>query len=148
MTHVCQDWGGLLGLQLVGEHPERFRRVVDGGRASPRWSPPTTCPFPATATRKGAPVPVLVPTRPDDPASEANRRAGEVHRRFDNPFPCAFSDSDPITRGADRRSMATVPGAAGQRHVTIAGTGHFVQADKGEELAGVVAELNARTPPA
>ena len=24
----CQDWGGLLGLRLVGEHPERFAAVV------------------------------------------------------------------------------------------------------------------------
>ena len=25
---VCQDWGGLIGLRLVGEHPDRFARVV------------------------------------------------------------------------------------------------------------------------
>lgn len=28
ITLVCQDWGGLLGLRLVAEHPDRFRRVV------------------------------------------------------------------------------------------------------------------------
>jgi len=28
LTLVCQDWGGLLGLRIVGEHPERFARVV------------------------------------------------------------------------------------------------------------------------
>jgi haloalkane dehalogenase len=28
VTLVCQDWGGLLGLRLVAEHPERFARVV------------------------------------------------------------------------------------------------------------------------
>ena len=28
VTLVCQDWGGLLGLRLVAEHPERIRRVV------------------------------------------------------------------------------------------------------------------------
>lgn len=28
ITLVCQDWGGLIGLRLVGEHPERFARVV------------------------------------------------------------------------------------------------------------------------
>ena len=28
VTLVCQDWGGLIGLRLVGEHPERFARVV------------------------------------------------------------------------------------------------------------------------
>lgn len=25
---LCQDWGGLLGLRLVGEEPERFARVI------------------------------------------------------------------------------------------------------------------------
>jgi haloalkane dehalogenase len=28
VSMVCQDWGGLLGLRLLAEHPERFRRVV------------------------------------------------------------------------------------------------------------------------
>lgn len=28
VTLVCQDWGGLLGLRLVAEQPDRFRRVV------------------------------------------------------------------------------------------------------------------------
>ena len=28
ITLVCQDWGGLIGLRLVGEHPEKFARVV------------------------------------------------------------------------------------------------------------------------
>ena len=28
ITLVCQDWGGLIGLRLVAEHPKRFDRVV------------------------------------------------------------------------------------------------------------------------
>ncbi|MDO9497333.1 MAG: haloalkane dehalogenase [Nocardioides sp.] len=28
ITLFCQDWGGLIGLRLVGEDPERFARVV------------------------------------------------------------------------------------------------------------------------
>ena len=28
LTLVCQDWGGLLGLRLVAENPDRFARVV------------------------------------------------------------------------------------------------------------------------
>ncbi len=28
ITLVCQDWGGLIGLRLVAEHPDRFARVV------------------------------------------------------------------------------------------------------------------------
>jgi haloalkane dehalogenase len=28
VTLVCQDWGGLIGLRLLAEHPERFARAV------------------------------------------------------------------------------------------------------------------------
>jgi len=28
ITLVCQDWGGLIGLRLVAQNPERFSRVV------------------------------------------------------------------------------------------------------------------------
>ena len=28
ITLVCQDWGGLIGLRLLAEHPERFARAV------------------------------------------------------------------------------------------------------------------------
>ena len=35
----------------------------------------------------------------------------------------------------------TIPGAKAEHHVTIAGAGHFLQEDKGEELADVVAGL-------
>jgi haloalkane dehalogenase len=32
---VCQDWGGLLGLRLVAEHPDRFARVVAANTGLP-----------------------------------------------------------------------------------------------------------------
>ncbi|MFE9258135.1 haloalkane dehalogenase [Streptomyces sp. NPDC006879] len=35
ITLVCQDWGGLIGLRLVAEHPERFARVVAANTALP-----------------------------------------------------------------------------------------------------------------
>jgi haloalkane dehalogenase len=36
-----------------------------------------------------------------------------------------------------------VPAASGEAHVTIAGAGHFLQEDRGDELADVVARLVA-----
>src|SRR2546423_2667103 len=79
-------------------------------------------PFPDESYKEGArQFPVLVPTRPDDPASEANRAAWKRLEQWDKPFLTAFSDSDPITGGADRVLQARVPGAAGQPHTTIAG---------------------------
>jgi len=35
LTFVGQDWGGLIGLRLVAEHPERFDRVVVANTALP-----------------------------------------------------------------------------------------------------------------
>ncbi len=28
ITLFCQDWGSLIGLRIVGDHPDRFARVV------------------------------------------------------------------------------------------------------------------------
>jgi haloalkane dehalogenase len=178
VTIVGQDWGGLIGLRLVAEHPERFRRVVaantglptgdlDMGEAFLAWqkfsqevptlpvgaivgggcvsNPPADviaaydAPFPDESYKEGArQFPVLVPTRPDDPAAGANRRAWEVLGEFDKPFLCAFSDRDPITHGADRLFTDLVPGTRGQDHTTIIDAGHFLQEDKGEDLAAAV----------
>ena len=82
-----------------------------------------------------------MPASPDDPAAPANRAAWEVLRRWTKPFLTAFSDSDPITQGADRIFQREIPGCQGQPHTTIAGGGHFLQEDKGEELARVVIEF-------
>jgi haloalkane dehalogenase len=96
-------------------------------------------PFPDETYKAGArQFPLLVPATPEDPAAPANRAAWEALSRWEKPFLCAFSDSDPVTKGADAPMREKIPGAAGQSHVTIAGAGHFLQEDKGEELADVV----------
>lgn len=96
-------------------------------------------PFPDDSYKAGArQFPTLVPTKPDDQASEANRQAWGVLTRWEKPFLTAFSDSDPITHGGDRVFRKLIPGAQGQPHTTITGAGHFLQEDKGEELAEVV----------
>jgi haloalkane dehalogenase len=178
VTLVGQDWGGLIGLRLVAEHPDRIRRVVaantglptgdtDMGEAFMAWqrfsqevpelpvgrivaagctsSPPEEvvaaydAPFPDERYKEGArQFPVLVPTRPDDPATGANRRAWEVLKTFEKPFLCAFSDADPITGGADALFLADVPGTRGREHPTITGAGHFLQEDSGPDLAGAI----------
>jgi haloalkane dehalogenase len=104
-------------------------------------------PFPDDSFKAGArQFPTLVPTKPDDPAASANRKAWEVLQRWEKPFLCAFSDGDPITRGADRVFLSQVPGTKGQPHTTIAGGGHFLQEDKGEELAKVIVDFIKATP--
>ncbi len=181
MTLVGQDWGGLIGLRLVAEHPERFARVVAANTFLPtgdgqpseaflnwrRFSqevdpfPAGTivnfgcttdldpevvaaydAPFPDSTFVAGArQFPLLVPIDPDDPAAQANRAAWKVLERFEKPFLCAFSDGDPIMRGLDAPLRERIPGAAGQPHTTIAGGGHFLQEDRGPELAHVVVDF-------
>lgn len=103
-------------------------------------------PFPDDRYLAGArQFPLLVPTSPDNPASEANRRAWAVLQRWQKPFLTAFGDSDAIMRGADRVLQAAIPGAQGQPHTTLVGAGHFLQEDKGPELARVVVNFIKQT---
>jgi haloalkane dehalogenase len=186
ITLVGQDWGGLIGLRLVAEHPECFARVVAANTFLPtgdgapsdaflnwrKYSQETPdfrvgrivfggcahpladdvvaaydAPFPDDTSKAGArQFPVLVPISPDDPAAEANRRAWEVLSTFDKPFLTAFSDKDAITAGGDRGLQSRVPGCAGQPHTTITDAGHFLQEDKGEELAQVIVDFVRATP--
>ncbi|MEU6641354.1 haloalkane dehalogenase [Saccharomonospora sp. NPDC046836] len=181
VTLVGQDWGGLIGLRLVAENPERFAGVVAANTGLPTgeqdmpavwWafhdavrkapvldiarfvqSGCTTqltvaeraaydAPFPNEMYKAGPrAMPGLVPTSPDDPATEANRAAWTTLSGLDLPFVCAFSDGDPITAGMKPMLLRRMPGAAGREHPTIAGAGHFLQEDAGEALARVVADF-------
>jgi haloalkane dehalogenase len=96
-------------------------------------------PFPDATYKCGARAfPDLIPQDADNPATPANQAAWEVLSRWEKPVLCAFSDQDPITRGGERWLIGKIPGAAGQPHTTIEGGGHFLQEDRGPELAGVI----------
>jgi haloalkane dehalogenase len=178
ITLVCQDWGGLIGLRMAAEHPERFSRCVaantglptgdglvsDAFKAWRKFSQETPtfpvgqiiqggcatglstevvaaydAPFPEERFKAGArQFPILVPISPDDPAAAANRKAWEALRRWHKPFLTAFSDGDPVTKGGDALLRSAIPGARHQFHTTITGAGHFLQEDRGEDLAQVV----------
>ncbi|NND73818.1 MAG: haloalkane dehalogenase [Ilumatobacter sp.] len=180
-TFFGQDWGGLVGLRVVADHPDRFARVVVGNTGLPTgagtpsdafmaWqkfsqetpvfdvgfliqSATTTelsegevaaydAPFPDDTYKAGARIfPALVPTRADDPASDANRAAWDVFKQWEKPFVCCFSDSDPVTAGGDAPFLALVPGAQGQPHVTIEGAAHFFQEDAAPQLAQLLIDV-------
>lgn len=102
-------------------------------------------PFPDDSYMAGARIfPSLVPTTPDDPESEPNRQAWQVLSQWEKPFITLFSDSDPITKGGERPFQKLIPGAQHDRHRTIEGGGHFLQEDKGEEIAHIMIEEMAR----
>lgn len=181
ITLVGQDWGGLLGLRLVAEHPDRFASVVaantglptgDHGMPDVWWSfhdavakadvldigrfvqggchtrltdevrAGYDAPFPNETFKSGPrAMPTLVPTSPNDPATEANRAAWQTLTELDLPFLCAFADSDPITGAMGPILQRAMRGAAGREHPTITDAGHFLQEDAGERLAEVVVEF-------
>jgi haloalkane dehalogenase len=175
LTLFAQDWGGLIGLRVVAENPQRFLRVAIGNTGLPTgdgaigeaflgWRAASQsrpefrtgsilqsatvselapevvaaydAPFPDSSYEAGARVmPILVPISPDDPGAAANRAAWTELRSWSKPFVLFFSDSDPITASWAEPFRTEVPGAEGQPHQTIAGAGHFLQEDSGEELA-------------
>jgi haloalkane dehalogenase len=178
-----QDWGGLIGLRLVADAPERFRAVVAANTGLPTgeqdmpepwWKfrraveraqtldvgrlvaagcarglsdlarAAYDAPFPDEAYKAGPrAMPLLVPTRPDDPETPANRAAWAALADYRRPFVTAFSDSDPITgpMGPVLRDHVRGAGAGDGEdpgHAVLHGAGHFLQEDAGAELAAVV----------
>jgi haloalkane dehalogenase len=187
ITLVVQDWGGLIGLTVASEMPERFTRLVimntglptgdePMGRGFMRWREFATSssdlpigaviqmgaaqrdrltpeilaayesPFPDLTYKAGAMAfPLLVPIRPNDPGAVEMRRAREALSKWHKPALVMFSDKDPITRGGDIFFRAIIPSAKDQPEIVIHDAGHFLQEDKGEEIAQHIVDFIART---
>jgi len=206
ITLFCQDWGGMIGLRLIGEYPDIFARIIAANTGFPsagglaarigpflfkrqvrqagvltnedlqkevnliRWvacsrtvpvldignilqaATTTTlsdevlrayrAPFPSEAYKAGARIfPSLIPTQ----LAENQRVWDKVLSKWEKPFLTTFSDKDPITAGGEKFFQKKIPGAQGQDHVTIKDAGHFLQEDKGEELAQVILDFISRT---
>lgn len=206
ITLFCQDWGGLIGLRVVGEEPDRFARIVAANTGLPsakgikakigypifklqvrrigtvtpkqlqenpnfiRWvalsqtipelpigdliqSSTLTnlssevvraydAPFPDASYKAGARIfPYLVPSQ----LAQNQKVWDNVLTKWEKPFLTAFSDSDPITRGGEKYFQKKIPGAQERNHITIEGAGHFLQEDKGEEIAQVIIDFINKT---
>ena len=118
---------------------------VDG--LSPEEMEAYDAPFPNRRYRLGARLfPTFVPTTPQDPERQRNEAAWELFKRWDKPFLTLFSNRDPVTRGGHRIWHELVPGARGQPHAVTRGAGHFLQEDRGAEVAQAIVAFIQATP--
>ena len=106
-------------------------------------------PFPDEAYCAGPRrLPLLMGLTPSSACARQNRRTLDALACFDGPLLTAFSDGDPATRGWAEILAASAPASVVRDKVTIAGAGHFLQEDRGADLADVVAAFVAGTPAA
>lgn len=96
-------------------------------------------PFPTAESKAGAAqFPLLVPITPDVPGAERMRAITDELSRWNKPALVAFSDSDPVFPypKAGQQFCDLIPTAGEQ--VRIEGAAHFLQEDRGEQLADVL----------
>ena len=92
-------------------------------------------PFPVPESKAGVlAFPELVPTEWEHPSAATMLRVREALEHWERPALVLFSDSDPIfSTEAAERLAALIPGAGAAE--IIGGAGHFLQEEKGEEIA-------------
>jgi len=95
-------------------------------------------PFPDESFKAGArKFPALVPTFSErHPSAAYTSRAKEKLRSWNKPVLIMFSDKDPITRGQHHSFEHLIPTADPEKTIIINEASHFLQEDKGEEIAG------------
>ena len=98
-------------------------------------------PFPVPDAKAGARAfPELVPTEPDHPSAAAMLAVRDALARWEKPTLVLFSDSDRVFSPAHAERLAAhIPGALPAE--IVVGAGHFLQEDRGEEVAARVARF-------
>jgi haloalkane dehalogenase len=93
-------------------------------------------PFPNAESKAGAAqFPLIVPTSDDMVGASEMRAVSDALSRWDKPVLVAFSDSDPVFPfpRAGEAFTSVIPTAGEQ--VRIEGASHFLQEDRGEQIA-------------
>lgn len=121
-------------------------QVASVRRLSRREVRAYNAPFSGQSYKVGARAfPLLVPASRNDPGVAQMRETFRALRRWEKPTLVMFSDKDPILGGLDPVFRHLIPGAAGQPEITIHNASHFLQEDRGPEIAGHIDAFIRRT---
>lgn len=104
-------------------------------------------PFPDESFKAGARAfPLLVPAISEQhPSAVFTKRAKEKLSQWQKPVLIMFSDKDPITRGQHKMFEGLIPNADPSATIIVKDAGHFLQEDKGAELAIHISEWMKKT---
>ena len=131
-----------VGTDLVPGHLIRISAVTD---LADDVIEAYNAPFPTPESKAGVlAFPELVPTELDHRSAAKMLEVRDALTRWRRPALVLFSDSDPIFSTVAAEHMASrIPGA-GPAEI-IAGAGHFLQEEKGEEIADRIARFLAES---
>ena len=137
-----RDWVRRLGTELV---PGRLVQLSAVQPIAEEVVAAYNAPWPEPESKAGVlAFPELVPTEPDHPSAAEMLEVRAALSRWEKPALVLFSDSDPIFAPAvAERIAAHIPGALEPE--IIAGAGHFLQEDKGEEIGRRISQFLAST---
>ena len=90
--------------------------------------------------------PLLVPINQGDPGAAEMKMARKRLSQWQKPVLVMFSDSDPITHGGDIFFRRLIRIAREQPKIVIEDAGHFLQEEKGDEIAKHIVNFMHRTP--
>jgi len=141
-----RDFVRRLGTDLI---PGQLVRIACVGELADDVVEGYNAPFPTPESKAGVlAFPELVPTEPDHPSAARMLEVRAALEGWERPTLVLFSDSDPVFSTAVAERLASrIPGASPAE--TVAGAGHFLQEEKGEEIAErILLFLRVRLRPA
>jgi haloalkane dehalogenase len=96
-------------------------------------------PYPDAASKAGARAfPLIVPTVPEAPGAAEGKRVADALRADERPKLLLWADSDPVLPFSIAELMSERLDFPAPR--AIAGAGHFLQEDAGEEIGRIIAD--------
>ncbi len=134
---------------LLGEEdPDVAELVADWCTSdlSPEVADAYRAPFPGPEYKAGVRAwPQLVPTDPDDPGADELAATADALREWDKPAFVLYSDEDPMFAPVRDLMRDMIPTADEQPDVWVEGASHFLQEDRGKEVADHIAAFIERT---